>query len=56
MMNPSTITSTEEFFKGCKNAYFKYAGDGIDFCKPLYRAGLLTHDTEKIGGCGGFSL
>lgn len=39
----------EEFFKGCKNAYFKYAGDGIDFCKPLYRAGLLTHDTEKIG-------
>jgi len=39
----------EEFFKGAKNIYFKYAGDGIDFCMPLYRAGLLNHDKEKIG-------
>ncbi|MGI6258097.1 MAG: saccharopine dehydrogenase family protein [Anaerovoracaceae bacterium] len=39
----------EDYFKGCKNAYFKYAGDGMDFCKPLYRAGLLSHEKEKIG-------
>lgn len=39
----------EKYFKGCKNAYFKYAGDGMDFCKPLYRAGLLSHKKEKVG-------
>lgn len=39
----------EEYFKGCKNVYFKYAGDGVDFCKPLYRAGLLSHNKEKVG-------
>ncbi|MEG1583614.1 MAG: saccharopine dehydrogenase NADP-binding domain-containing protein [Anaerovorax sp.] len=37
-------------FKGVKNAYFKYAGAGVDFAKPLYRAGLLSHKVEKIKG------
>ena len=27
--------NAEKFFKGLKNAYFKYAGPGIDFAKPL---------------------
>lgn len=37
-------------FKGVKNAYFKYAGAGVDFAKPLYRAGLLSMEPEDIGG------
>ena len=37
-------------FKGCKNAYFKYAGAGIDFAKPLYRAGLLSREPEEVNG------
>lgn len=41
--------NAEKFFKGAKNAYFKYAGAGVDFAKPLYRAGLLSHKKEKIG-------
>ncbi|MGI6722115.1 MAG: saccharopine dehydrogenase family protein [Anaerovoracaceae bacterium] len=42
--------NAEKYFKGCKNAYFKYAGDGMDFAKPLYRAGLLNHEEEDIDG------
>lgn len=42
--------NAETFFKGCKNAYFKYAGAGVDFAKPLYKAGLLSHKPEKIKG------
>ena len=37
-------------FKGCKNAFFKYAGPGIDFAKPLYRAGLLSRTAKEING------
>lgn len=40
----------DKFFKGVKNVYFKYAGPGIDFAKPLYRAGLLSHKKEVIKG------
>ena len=40
----------EKFFKGVKNVYFKYAGPGIDFAMPLYRAGLLSHEKEVIKG------
>ncbi len=40
----------EKFFKGVKNVYFKYAGAGIDFSLPLYRAGLLSHKKEMING------
>ena len=42
--------NAEKFFKGAKNAYFKYAGAGVDFAKPLYRAGLLSHEKEIING------
>lgn len=37
-------------FKGCRNVYFKYAGDGMDFAKPLYEAGLLSHEAEEFKG------
>jgi saccharopine dehydrogenase-like NADP-dependent oxidoreductase len=37
-------------FKGMKNAWFKYGGAGFDFAKPLYRAGLLSKDVEKVDG------
>lgn len=40
----------EKFFKGVNNVYFKYAGAGIDFSLPLYRAGLLSHEKEMING------
>lgn len=40
----------EKYFKGVKNVYFKYAGPGIDFSLPLYRAGLLSHEKEMING------
>ncbi len=42
--------NAEKFFKGAKNVYFKYAGPGIDFAKPLYRAGLLSHKKETVNG------
>lgn len=42
--------NAEKFFKGAKNAYFKYAGAGVDFAKPLYCAGLLSHEKEIING------
>jgi saccharopine dehydrogenase-like NADP-dependent oxidoreductase len=37
-------------FKGVKNAWFKYGGAGFDFAKPLFRAGLLSHDKEEVDG------
>lgn len=40
----------DTLFKGCKNAYFKYGGVGIDFAEPLSRAGLLSYDEEEIDG------
>lgn len=42
--------NAEKYFKGTKNAYFKYAGPGIEFARPLYRAGLLSHKKEIING------
>ena len=42
--------NNETFFKGAKNIYFKYGGVGIDFARPLYRAGLLSHEKVKIKG------
>ena len=40
--------NSKEFFKGVKNVYFKYAGAGVEFAKPLYRAGLLSHKKEQV--------
>lgn len=42
--------NADTHFKGCKNAYFKYAGAGMDFAKPLYEAGLLSHEAENYKG------
>ena len=42
--------NAKEFFKGAKNIYFKYAGAGVDFAEPLYRAGLLSKKPEIING------
>lgn len=42
--------NAQDHFKGCRNAYFKYAGAGMDFCQPLYEAGLLSHEEEDYGG------
>lgn len=42
--------NAEKYFKGCKNAFFKYAGTGMDFAKPLQRAGLLSHEEVEING------
>lgn len=42
--------NAEKYFKGVKNVYFKYAGAGIDFARPLYEAGLLSHEKKNIKG------
>ncbi|MBQ6401509.1 MAG: saccharopine dehydrogenase NADP-binding domain-containing protein [Firmicutes bacterium] len=42
--------NAEDHFKGCRNAYFKYAGAGMDFCQPLYEAGLLSREEEDFNG------
>lgn len=42
--------NADKYFKGCQNAYFKYAGAGMDYCKPLYEAGLLSHEPEELDG------
>jgi len=42
--------NAEKYLKGAKNAYFKYAGPGMEFAEPLYRAGLLSHRKERING------
>jgi saccharopine dehydrogenase (NAD+, L-lysine forming) len=41
--------NAEKYLKGAKNAYFKYAGVGMNFAAPLYRAGLLSHEKETVG-------
>jgi saccharopine dehydrogenase (NAD+, L-lysine forming) len=41
--------NAEKYLKGAKNAYFKYAGPGMEFAGPLYRAGLLSRQKETIG-------
>lgn len=40
----------DELFKGCKNAYFKYGGVGIEFAEPLARAGLLKRKPVEVNG------
>ena len=40
--------NADKYFKGCKNAYFKYAGTGMDFAEPLYKAGLFDHEEREI--------
>ena len=42
--------NAEKYFKGCKNAYFKYGGVGVEFAKPLYQAGLLSREPEEVNG------
>jgi saccharopine dehydrogenase-like NADP-dependent oxidoreductase len=42
--------NAEKYLKGAKNAYFKYAGVGMTFAAPLYRAGLLSHEKETVAG------
>lgn len=42
--------NAEKYLKGAKNAYFKYAGPGMDYAGPLYRAGLLSRKKEEIDG------
>ncbi|WP_269476975.1 saccharopine dehydrogenase family protein [Hominibacterium faecale] len=42
--------NAKEFFKGAKNIYFKYAGSGVTFAEPIYRAGLLSKVPEEIDG------
>ncbi|MCL2579425.1 MAG: saccharopine dehydrogenase NADP-binding domain-containing protein [Oscillospiraceae bacterium] len=37
-------------FKGAKNIYFKYGGSGLNFARPLYRAGLLSDQPVEIDG------
>ncbi|MDD5922950.1 MAG: saccharopine dehydrogenase NADP-binding domain-containing protein [Eubacteriales bacterium] len=40
----------EKYFKGCKNAYFKYGGVGIDWSYPLKQADLLSYEPEEVDG------
>ncbi len=40
----------DELFKGCKNAFFKYGGVGIEFAEPLARAGLLKREPVEVDG------
>lgn len=40
----------EECFKGAKNIYFKYAGAGVGFAEPLFRAGMLSTDPVEVNG------
>ena len=42
--------NSEKFFKGAKNIYFKYGGVGVNFARPLFRAGLLSHEEVEIDG------
>ncbi|MDR3249482.1 MAG: saccharopine dehydrogenase NADP-binding domain-containing protein [Mycoplasmataceae bacterium] len=39
--------NAKKYYPGLKRAHFKYAGTNIDFCKQLYRAGLLTKTPIK---------
>jgi len=40
----------DSHFKGVKNAYFKYGGEGIEFAEPMFRAGLLSHKEYDYKG------
>ena len=42
--------NSKEFFKGCKNAFFKYGGGGIEFAKPLKEANLITFEEVEFKG------
>jgi saccharopine dehydrogenase-like NADP-dependent oxidoreductase len=41
---------SEKYFKGVKNAYFKYGGVGIEFAEPLHEAGMLSREEEDVNG------
>jgi saccharopine dehydrogenase (NAD+, L-lysine forming) len=42
--------NSREFFKGAKNIYFKYGGEGIEFAEPLYRMGMLSTKPVDVDG------
>lgn len=42
--------NAKTLYKGCKNAYFKYGGIGVDFAFPLHRAGLLSYQPVTYQG------
>lgn len=42
--------NSEKYFKGCKNAYFKYAGAGMDFAKSFYQTGMLSREPVMYKG------
>lgn len=42
--------NAKEYFKGAKNIYFKYGGVGVEFARPLYRAGLLSKIPVTVDG------
>ncbi len=42
--------NADSHFKGVKNMFFKYAGAGVNFAEPLFRAGLLSKKKEMIAG------
>ena len=42
--------NADGFFKGVKNIYFKYGGVGVNYARPLHRAGLLSTGEEVVRG------
>ena len=40
----------EKFFMNAKNIWFKYGGAGVEFSKPIARAGLLSFEPQEIKG------
>lgn len=42
--------NAKEFFKGAKNACFKYGGVGVDFAEPLYKMGMLSDQPVELDG------
>jgi len=40
----------EKFFKNVQNISFKYGGAGMDFAKPLYESGRLSHEETYENG------
>ena len=40
----------EKYFKGVKNAYFKYGGTGIEFAYQLKKANLISREDETFKG------
>lgn len=42
--------NSEKYFKGAKNIYFKYAGTGVKYAEPFYKAGLLSKEPVTVDG------